>query len=237
MWNITLQVALTKLIYLPTGESTATKNELIIARDVLEIAVQFSVATKDIAAFERYISQLKCYYFDYKWGFLYPATSFMAHFHCCLFCRCRKEIGESKNKYLLLGLNLLYLLSQNRVSEFHTELELLPQEIIHTNDFIRHPLTLEQNLMEGRYNRIFRAKVSASHSQAISFISFSFITDHLLLSGSSSITKLQRFSWYFVGHGSWTNRCMSWEFIRSYFCEASTKSIQFQKWKRSDFIR
>lgn len=66
MWNITLQVALTKLIYLPTGESTATKNELIIARDVLEIAVQFSVATKDIAAFERYISQLKCYYFDYK---------------------------------------------------------------------------------------------------------------------------------------------------------------------------
>lgn len=70
----------------------------------------------------------------------------------------RKEIGESQNKYQLLGLNLLFLLSQNRVSEFHTELELLPQEIIQANEFIRHPLALEQHLMEGSYNKIFRAK-------------------------------------------------------------------------------
>lgn len=61
-----VQVALTKLVFLPTGESSVTKNELLVARDVLEIAVKFSVATKDIAAFERYIAQLKCYYFDYK---------------------------------------------------------------------------------------------------------------------------------------------------------------------------
>lgn len=72
---------------------------------------------------------------------------------------CRSEIGESANKYQLLGLNLLFLLSQNRVSEFHTELELLPQEIIHQNEFIRHPLALEQNLMEGSYYKIFKAKV------------------------------------------------------------------------------
>lgn len=70
----------------------------------------------------------------------------------------RNEIGESANKYQLLGLNLLFLLSQNRVSEFHTELELLPQEIIQTNEFIRHPLALEQYLMEGSYNKIFLAK-------------------------------------------------------------------------------
>lgn len=71
---------------------------------------------------------------------------------------CRNEIGESANKYQLLGLNLLFLLSQNRVSEFHTELELLPQEIIQSNQFIRHPLALEQYLMEGSYNKIFLAK-------------------------------------------------------------------------------
>lgn len=64
--DITLKVALTKLVFLPTGEAPVTKNELLIARDVLEIAVQYSVATKDIQAFERYIAQLKCYYFDYK---------------------------------------------------------------------------------------------------------------------------------------------------------------------------
>lgn len=74
----------------------------------------------------------------------------------------RNEIGESANKYQLLGLNLLFLLAQNRVSEFHTELELLPQEIIHTNEFIRHSVGLEQCLMEGSYNKIFRAKVHTS---------------------------------------------------------------------------
>lgn len=61
-----LQVALTKLVFLPAGEIIASKNELLIARDVLEIAVQYSVANKDVTAFERYMSQLKCYYFDYK---------------------------------------------------------------------------------------------------------------------------------------------------------------------------
>lgn len=83
----------------------------------------------------------------------------VTHYRFKIRCR-RKEIGESPNKYHLLGLNLLFLLSQNRVSEFHTELELLPQEIIRTNEFILHPWVLEQNLMEGSYNKIFRTKVN-----------------------------------------------------------------------------
>lgn len=44
----------------------------------------------------------------------------------------------------LLGLNLLFLLSQNRVSEFHTELERLTAKDIQTNVYIRHPVSLEQ---------------------------------------------------------------------------------------------
>lgn len=44
------------------------------------------------------------------------------------------------------------------MAEFHTELELLPAEIIHTNAFIKHSLALEQYFMEGRYNKIFQAK-------------------------------------------------------------------------------
>ena len=44
----------------------------------------------------------------------------------------------------LLGLNLLFLLSQNRVSEFHTELERLSAKDIQTNVYIRHPVSLEQ---------------------------------------------------------------------------------------------
>lgn len=57
---------MTKLSYLPTAGISVPKQDLIIARDVLEIAVEYSVAKKDIPAFERYISQLKCYYYDYR---------------------------------------------------------------------------------------------------------------------------------------------------------------------------
>jgi 26S proteasome regulatory subunit N12 len=38
------------------------KEELILGRDVLEIGVEWSVANKNIPSFERYMSQLKCYY-------------------------------------------------------------------------------------------------------------------------------------------------------------------------------
>uniref|UniRef100_A0A182Q547 26S proteasome non-ATPase regulatory subunit 8 n=1 Tax=Anopheles farauti TaxID=69004 RepID=A0A182Q547_9DIPT len=130
-----LKVALAGMSYIPTGNTQANQQELLIARDILEIGVEYSIATKNIPAFERYILQLKWFYYDYN-----------------------TLIGESKNKYQLLGLNLLFLLSQNRVAEFHTELELLPADIIQTNAFIRHPLALEQYLMEGRYNKIFQAK-------------------------------------------------------------------------------
>lgn len=64
------------------------------------------------------------------------------------------QLPESSFKDQLFGLNLLLLLSQNRVAEFHTELELLPADQIQSNVYIRHPVTLEQNLMEGNYNKV-----------------------------------------------------------------------------------
>lgn len=69
------------------------------------------------------------------------------------------QLPESAFKDQLFGLNLLLLLSQNRVAEFHTELELLPADQIQSNVYIRHPVSLEQYLMEGNYN-----KVSLIHS-------------------------------------------------------------------------
>lgn len=78
------------------------------------------------------------------------------------------------NKYKILGLNLLFLLSQNHVAEFHTELELLPAEIIHSNPCIRHSLELEQYFMEGSYNKIFQA------SGQVPVESYSFFMDLLL---------------------------------------------------------
>jgi 26S proteasome regulatory subunit N12 len=60
--------------------------------------------------------------------------------------------------YQLLGLNLLCLLSQNRVAEFHTELERLPHTEIYKNVYLKHPVNLEQYIMEGSYNKVILAK-------------------------------------------------------------------------------
>nr|XP_008118122.1 PREDICTED: 26S proteasome non-ATPase regulatory subunit 8 isoform X1 [Anolis carolinensis] len=128
-------LALLELNFLPTTGSKLTKQQLILARDILEIGAQWSILKKDIPSFERYMAQLKCYYFDYK-----------------------DELPESAYKHQLLGLNLLFLLSQNRVAEFHTELERLPAKDIQTNVYIKHPVSLEQYLMEGSYNKVFLAK-------------------------------------------------------------------------------
>ncbi|KAI4463895.1 26s proteasome non-atpase regulatory subunit 8 [Holotrichia oblita] len=130
-----LKIGLTTLMFLPTSNAVASKQELLLARDILEIGVQWSIEANDIPSFERYMAQLKCYYFDYN-----------------------TQLPESAFKYQLLGLNLLFLLSQNRVAEFHTELELLPAEHIQNDVYIRHPLSIEQYLMEGSYNKIFLAK-------------------------------------------------------------------------------
>ncbi|XP_052058736.1 26S proteasome non-ATPase regulatory subunit 8-like [Mytilus californianus] len=132
---IKLKIALTGVTFLPTDDTAPTKQELLVARDILEIGAQWAIAKKDTTAFERYMAQLKCYYMDYK-----------------------ENLPESTYKYQLLGLNLLCLLAQNRVAEFHTELELLPVKELQNNIYIKHPVSMEQYLMEGSYNKVFLAK-------------------------------------------------------------------------------
>ncbi|CAG5866104.1 unnamed protein product, partial [Menidia menidia] len=111
-------VSLLELNFLPTGGPALTKQQLILARDVLEIGALWSILKKDIP----------------------------------------DELPEAAYMHQLLGLNLLFLLSQNRLSEFHTELERLSAKDIQTNVYIRHPVSLEQYLMEGSYNKVFLAK-------------------------------------------------------------------------------
>merc|ERR1711962_790823 len=130
-----LKISLLEQNFLPTSGSALTKQQLILARDVLEIGALWSILKKDIPSFERYMAQLKCYYFDYK-----------------------DELPESPYVYQLLGLNLMCLLAQNRLAEFHTELELLPAKELQENVYIRCPIVMEQHLMEGNYNKVFLTK-------------------------------------------------------------------------------
>jgi len=129
-----IKIELTKLQFLP-GTDEVSKEELLVARNTLEIGALWSIAKKDTESFARYMNMLKVYYKDFK-----------------------DNIDESCYMYELLGLDLLCLLSQNKVGEFHTALELLPADELANNVYIRHPVALEQYLMEGAYNKIYLAK-------------------------------------------------------------------------------
>merc|ERR1712038_666737 len=127
-----LKLALTEIAFLPTdeGEKVDAK-DLFVAREVLEIGAEYSVAVEDVDAFERYMAMLKTYYMDYA-----------------------DKLEESPKKFELLGLNLLRLLSQNETAKFHTELELLDPSIIQENPYISCPVKLEQDIMEGSYRKV-----------------------------------------------------------------------------------
>ena len=82
----------------------------------------------------------------------------------------------------LLGLNLMCLLSQNRVAEFHTELERLPSKEL--NDiYIKTPISLEQYIMEGSYNKVLLLKENVPAE------SFGFFFDILLVTVRNEIAS------------------------------------------------
>lgn len=147
-----LKVALTEITLLEiTQGPSANEKELLVAREVLEIGAMHSVAVKDVASFERYLSILKTYYTDHA-----------------------GVLPESTRTYELLGLNLLYLLSQNRLAEFHTELEVLPEDTLISNPYIASPVRLEQFIMEGSYNKVIEIKHNVPAE------SYKFFIDELL---------------------------------------------------------
>jgi 26S proteasome regulatory subunit N12 len=72
-------------------------------------------------------------------------------------------LPHSDREYPIRGLNLIRLLIQNRIADFHTTLESLPlpaDELI-ANPFIRHPVNLERWLMEGSYSKVWNAREEA----------------------------------------------------------------------------
>merc|ERR1712141_642474 len=156
-----LKLALTEIAFLPTdeGEKEDVK-DLFIAREILEIGVEYSVAREDVGAFERYMAMLKTYYMDYA-----------------------EKLEDSPKKYELLGLNLLRLLSQNETAKFHTELELLDPSTIQENPYISCPVKLEQDIMEGSYRKVieFQYNVPAK--------SYKFFMDVLLATTRDEIAK------------------------------------------------
>ncbi|KAD4888199.1 hypothetical protein E3N88_20272 [Mikania micrantha] len=128
------------------AETPNAIQELTLARDIYEHAVVLSVKMEDQDAFERDFFQLKPYYTDVG-----------------------GRLPQSPQEYPILGLNLLRLLVQNRIAEFHTELELLSANALE-NPCIKHAVELEQSFMEGAYNRVLTARQTVPHESYVYFM-------------------------------------------------------------------
>ncbi|PIA18424.1 proteasome 26S subunit [Coemansia reversa NRRL 1564] len=129
-----LKVSLVGLA-LQNSQIEADQSFQVLKRSVAELGAELSIKMADIAAFERYMAQLEPFYFDNRLG-----------------------LDESKVMYPLIGLNLLRMLSDNLIADFHTVLERIDLEQIQNNPFIVHPVKLEQALMEGSYKKVWQAR-------------------------------------------------------------------------------
>eukprot|EP01009_Symbiontida_sp_KSa7_P000155 NODE_1034_length_691_cov_862.845794_g804_i0.p1 GENE.NODE_1034_length_691_cov_862.845794_g804_i0~~NODE_1034_length_691_cov_862.845794_g804_i0.p1 ORF type:complete len:215 (+),score=70.30 NODE_1034_length_691_cov_862.845794_g804_i0:30-647(+) len=105
-----------------------------------EYAVLLSAHLGDFDAFERNMTQVKTYYDDYA-----------------------ADVAPSERRMIFLGMSLLRLLAQNKICEFHTELERIPFTE-HCNAYIDFVVGLERHLMEGSYHKLLQArKLTPSH--------------------------------------------------------------------------
>lgn len=112
-------------------------SQTTLATTALELGALLSVSSENFDAFARNISQLKPLYS------LAPSSSQL--------------------KCHVLGLNLMHLLVENRLSEFHAELELLSESEA-SSPYISFPITLERQLMVGSYDEVLNASSHAPHS-------------------------------------------------------------------------
>ncbi|KAF9483971.1 proteasome 26S subunit [Pholiota conissans] len=123
-------------LLLPQGD--VNLGDLVVAREILEIGAYVSIRSRDVPSFDRYFSQLQTFYTDYS-----------------------ESLPPSKREYPIRGLNLIRLLTQNRIADFHTTLESLDADVIAENKYISHPVNLERWLMEGSYSKVWNAREQA----------------------------------------------------------------------------
>ncbi|KXX74744.1 hypothetical protein MMYC01_208619 [Madurella mycetomatis] len=120
---------------------------LALARDVYEQGALASIRAKDPDAFTRYVSQLQPFYEISGGGRGSGAGGGGA--------------GRSEERNKITGLYLLLLLTQGRYAEFHSELEGLGVASglvdVEGDRYLGYPIRLERWLMEGSYDRVWKA--------------------------------------------------------------------------------
>jgi 26S proteasome regulatory subunit N12 len=126
-----------------SADAPTAAADRIAAREVLELAVFLSIKNEDANAFGRGVAGLRPYY----------EKSFIG--------------AASENENTILGLNLLYLLVENKLAEFHSELELLSDEQLKCAP-IAFCTQLDQHLNLGSYDQV----LSASKNPPVEYFQF-----------------------------------------------------------------
>ncbi|KAJ6439942.1 26S proteasome non-ATPase regulatory subunit 8 [Purpureocillium lavendulum] len=139
------KLALLKLNAL-TPTSSVPTNLLALARETYEQGALFAIRARNPEAFTRYVQQLQPFY-------ELPSA------------RLPPNLPE-RNK--VTGLSLLLLLTQGRYAEFHSELESLANRDgggstgdVEGDRYLGYPIRLERWLMEGSYDRVWKAMKSS----------------------------------------------------------------------------
>jgi len=129
---------------LPPSKEAPIEEEFIYAREIIELEMELACVYKNERAFELAYLQVKPFYFDY--------------------IKNKKIIKTQSEKYYYYsGLYLLFLLSNNRTTDFSTELELLDSKD-KENQYIKISIDIEQCIMEGNYSHMSRLKNSSDEN-------------------------------------------------------------------------
>lgn len=135
---------------------------------------------------------------SFLWPIFLPATNLLHRLQVgkprlfsstILTTECSSALPPSKNEYPIRGLNLIRLLTQNRIADFHTTLESLPipADAIADNQYISHPVNLEQWLMEGSYSKVWNARERAPVEEYKFFVDSLMGTIRCVLLSSRSV--------------------------------------------------
>ena len=118
-----------------------------LARVVLELGALASIRQQDAQSFTRYYQQLQPFYDIERYSEENPGSS-------------QVDIRNSQRSKIT-GLYLLLLLSMGNSTGFHTVLEGLVEEAslkgkkVEDDPYVKYPVELERNLMEGSYDKVW----------------------------------------------------------------------------------
>ena len=136
-----LKILMLQFTSLPPSQNTPIQEEFELALQIIELEMEYSLQKKDEKAFELAYLKAKQFYFEFEGKIIKK---------------------KSEKKFYFIGLYLLYLLSNNKTTDFSTEVELLSKEDL-SNAHIKISRDLEQSIMEGNYTAITQMKPLSDH--------------------------------------------------------------------------